>query len=195
MNVRTRILTKEEFEKIVEVISYGFEVEGRKVKPNPRMAALCIVQANTGLRIGDLLRLRLRDIVREGGRYHLQIIESKTHKERNFTIAPEVYTYIQSYALEQGIGVEGRLFDLSSRAVNKHLVLVGRYLNLERLGSHSFRKYYAMSIYNANGYNIELVRELLQHSNVSITQHYIGVSPQLVERALLAHVCIPDIKK
>lgn len=195
MNIKTRILSKEEYEKVVECIEYGFELDGKKVKPNHRIAVLCVVQANTGLRIGDLLKLRLKDIVREDGRYHFQIVEEKSKKERNFTIAPEVYTYIQSYALENGIGVDRRLFEIGSRAVNKHLQMVSKYLGIDRLGSHSMRKYFANSIYSSNGYNAELVRYLLNHSNVAITQHYLGVSPQLVEKALLDHVCIPELRK
>ena len=48
MNIKTRILSKEEYEKVVECIEYGFELDGKKVKPNHRIAVLCVVQANTG---------------------------------------------------------------------------------------------------------------------------------------------------
>lgn len=194
MNIKTRILSKEEYEKVIETIEYGFELDGKKIRPNHRMATLCVVQACTGLRIGDLLRLRLKDIVREDGRYHFQIVEEKTKKERNFIIAPEVYTYIQTYALDRGIGRDRRLFEIGSRAVNKHLQMVSKYLGIDRLGSHSMRKYFASSIYSATK-NAEIVRVLLNHSNINITQHYIGVSPQIVEKALLDHVCIPELHK
>lgn len=196
MNKRARAVSKEEYENIVETIQYGFTADGKKVGPNPQIAAIIVVQANTGLRIGDLLELRLKDIVKEGGRYHFNDIkEQKTKKTRSFTIAPEVYTYIQSYALEHGIGVDRRLFPISSRGVSKHLKKVVDYLGYEGIGTHSFRKFFAISIYNNNGFNVELVRELLQHSSVTITQHYLGVSPQLVEQALLKHIYIPEMKK
>ena len=194
MNKKCRIITQEEFEKIVEVIRYGYEFEGRKTRPNPRLAVLCITQANTGLRLGDCLNLTLNSIKHEGGRYHLQIVEQKTKKPRNFIIEPSIFTFLQSYALENGIGVNTRLFPLSERAVNKQIKRVGEYLGITDLGSQSFRKFFAMSIYNSNGFNIELVREILQHSSILITQHYIGVSPQLVEQALLKHCYIPPIK-
>lgn len=194
MNKKTRALSKEEYEKIIETIQYGFIYNGIKIQPNPRIATAFVVQANTGLRIGDLLNLRLKDIVKESGRYHFNIREEKTKKPRTFTIAPEVYTYLQSYALENGIKPTAKLFDISSRGISKHLKTTAEYLGYEGIGTHSFRKFFAMSIYNNNGYNVELVRELLQHSSVSITQHYLGVSPQLVEKALLNHVYIPDLK-
>lgn len=45
-----------------------------------------------------------------------------------------------------------------------------------------------MSIYENNNYNIELVRVLLQHSSVSITQRYIGLQRKEIENALQNHI-------
>ena len=192
MNKKCRPLERTEYEKIIELIQYGFEDSRGKVYPNSQIATAFVVQANTGLRVGDLLQLRLKDIVKEGGRYHFNIVEQKTKKHRTFTIAPEVYTYLQTYALENGISPDRKLFRISSRGISKHLQRVCEYLKLEGVGTHSFRKFFAVSIYNDNGYNVELVRELLQHSSVVITQHYLGVSPQVVEKALLNHIYIPN---
>ena len=192
MNKKTRALEKAEYDKIIETILYGFEDSKGKVFPNKQIATAFVTQANTGLRIGDLLSLRLKDIVKESGRYHFNIIEQKTKKPRTFTIASEVYTYLQSYALENGIKPEGRLFQISSRGISKHLKRVCDHLGLEGIGTHSFRKFFAVSIYNDNNYNVELVRELLQHSSVAVTQHYLGVSPQIVEKALNNHIYIPN---
>lgn len=194
MNKKCKALSKEEYEKLIEAIQYGFTYQNIKVQPNLKIATAFVVQANTGLRIGDLLQLRLKDIVKENGRYHFNIVEQKTGKHRNFTIAPEIYTYLQSYALEHGIRPDRKLFEISSRGISKHLRMAATFLKLEDIGTHSFRKFFAMSIYNDNGYNVELVRELLQHSSVAVTQHYLGVSPQLVEKALMNHVYIPELK-
>ena len=38
MNKKTRALSKEEYEKIIETIQYGFIYNGIKVQPNPRIA-------------------------------------------------------------------------------------------------------------------------------------------------------------
>lgn len=195
MNKRTVALSKEEYEKIVSTIQYGFEDKNGKCYPNPQIAVALIIEANSGLRISDVLQLKLKSIVRENGRYHFNIIEQKTKKHRSFTIAPEVYTYLQEYALANGIKPDSRLFKISSRGVSKHLKKVCDYLGMEGVGTHSFRKFFAVSIYNNNGYNVELVRELLQHSSVAVTQHYLGVSPQVVENALLNHIYIPEFNK
>jgi Site-specific recombinase XerD len=52
------------------------------------------------------------------------------------------------------------------------------------VGTHSFRKAFATNVYIHNQYNIELVRMLLQHSSVMVTQRYIGLGSKELENAL-----------
>ena len=54
-------------------------------------------------------------------------------------------------------------------------------------GTHSFRKWYATEIYKNNGFDIALVQRLLQHSSAAVTQRYIGMEPEGVERAIEGH--------
>lgn len=185
MNKRTVALTTEQYKKIIKTIMSGFVDEDQNiVKPNRRIATALTLEANLGLRIGDILKLRLSDIIRDGDRYRLDIIEEKSGKKREFTVPLEIYAYIQNYALESNIRTTAKLFEISERAVNKHLQKVCKYLNLDGIGSHSFRKFFATTIYNSNRHNINLVRVLLQHSSISTTQRYIGIQPEEVEEAL-----------
>lgn len=72
--------------------------------------------------------------------------------------------------------------------MQNHLQLVCNYLGIENVSTHSFRKFFATSIYMENGYNLELVRVLLQHSSAEITQRYIGIQSKQVEDALKNHI-------
>ena len=192
-NFKTRAVSKEEFELIIKTISTGFVLpDGRRVKPNERVATILTLQANLGLRVGDVVKLRLSDIVLENGRYHLDITEQKTQKTRNFTVPAEVYIYIQNYAIKRGLKPKQRLFDISVRTVQNQLQLTCDYLGFgHSLGTHAFRKFFAQSIYENNNFDIVLVKELLQHSSVAITQRYVGVGSQRVEQALQNHVVLP----
>jgi len=161
----------------------------RVFQPNNRIATALNVEANLGLRIGDVVKLRISDMVKDGTRYRLDIIEEKTRKKREFTVPVEVYSYIQEYAYKNGIRPTAKLFDISVRAVQKQLKIVCDYLKTKGVdtsgvGTHSFRKYFATNIYVNNNYNIELVRKILQHSSISITQTYIGIQQKDVEAAL-----------
>ena len=169
-NKRTRALSREEFEKVIHTIKTGFLTStGEKVRPNIKIATALTLQGNIGLRIGDIVRFSLSDIVFESGRYRLDIVEEKTGKTRTFTVPTEVYIFLQKYALENNIKPQGRLFNVTVRAVQKHLQKVCDYLKLENISTHSFRKFFANEIYLKNDFNITLVKELLQHSSLYST--------------------------
>jgi len=191
-NKKTRALTQEEYYLVIETIRTGFTTsKGVRIKPNKGVLAATVIQANLGLRISDVMNLKLSDIIKDGTRYRLDITEQKTGKKREFTVPQEVYSFIQGYMIELGIKPTQPLFDISIRAVQKHLRIVAEYLGLEGIGTHSIRKFFCTSIYNENGYNIELCRVLMQHSSVTVTQRYLGIQPQLIEQALANHIKLP----
>ena len=72
--------------------------------------------------------------------------------------------------------------------VQKQLAAVCDYLGYNGIGTHSFRKWYATEIYKNNDYDIALVQRLLQHSSSAITQRYIGIEPQRIEKAIEGHI-------
>lgn len=189
MNKKTVALTEKQYKNIIETIRTGFVcADGHIVKPNIRIATALSLEANLGLRISDILQLRLSAIIHDGNRYRLNIVEKKTKKKREFTVPIEIYSYMQNYVLENGINPATKLFDISERTVQNHLQLVCEYLGYENISTHSFRKYFATSIYENNNYNIELVRVLLQHSSVATTQRYIGLQRKEIETALQNHI-------
>ncbi|MBU5427693.1 tyrosine-type recombinase/integrase [Tissierella pigra] len=191
-NIKTRALKEGEYSLIIQTIQEGLiTADGRQIKLNIRIATALVVQANLGLRIGDIVNLQLSDIVKDGNRYRLNIKEQKTGKIREFTVVNQVLTYLQSYALDNNIKPNQKLFSITVRQIQKHLKIVIEHLGLESIGTHSFRNFFAVSIYNENDYNIELVRQLLQHSTVAVTQHYLSVQPQIVEKALQNHIKLP----
>ncbi|NLL78912.1 MAG: tyrosine-type recombinase/integrase, partial [Clostridiales bacterium] len=157
----------------VSSVGHGFTHEGVQYKPNERIATVLVLEYNLGLRVGDILQLKADSFVKDGSRYRLDIYEQKTGKYRNFTVPNEVYQFVRDYAYAHNISSKTKLFPITERAVLKHLQAVCSYLGLDGVGSHSFRKGYATNVYVNNHYNIELVRTLLQHSSVNVTQRYI----------------------
>lgn len=188
MNKKTLALTEEQYKTIITTIRKGFEYNKVVYKPNDRVAFALTLEANLGLRVSDIVNLSVSSIIKDGDRYRLDIVEQKTNKTRTFTVPNEIYQYIVDYALDHGISKNARLVPISERAIQKHLKVVCEYLGLSGIGTHSFRKYFATSIYLNSNYNIEIVRELLQHSSAAITQRYIGIQQKEVEDALLRHI-------
>ena len=159
-------------------------------RPTEPIATALMLEANLGLRISDVLRLRLSDIVKDGERYRLAMIEQKTGKARTFTVPLALYQFIRCYCLDHTIPPEHRIFPLTERTVQRHLQQVCDYLGYAGIGTHSFRTYYATEIYKNNGYNIALVQQLLQHSSTAVTQRYIGIQQQEVEKAIENHLIL-----
>lgn len=184
MNKKTIALTTEQYKEIISTMKTGF----CGCRPNERIATALMLEANLGLRISDIVKLRLADIVKDGERYRLSITEQKTGKERVFTVPLALYQFIRCYCLDNGITENDIIFPITKTAVQKQLRIVCNFLDYNGISTHSFRKYYATEIYKNNGYNIALVQQLLQHSSTAVTQRYIGIQQKEIETAIENHL-------
>ena len=186
MNKKTKALTTEQYKEIIETMREGFS----GCRPNERIATILVLEGNLGLRISDILKLRLCDIVRDGDRFRLDITGQKTGKLRSFTVPLVIRQYIENYCLRHQIKPTEPMFPITERAVQKQLHTVCDYLGYDGISTHSFRKWYATEIYKNSGYDIALVQRLLQHSSAATTQRYIGMEPQKIEEAIQSHALL-----
>ena len=176
-NKKSLALTKEQYENLIGAMRKG----GNTFRANDRIATALVLEANLGLRIGDILKLRLQDIV-------LDITEEKTQKKRIFTVPQPIYQYLRVYCIDHDIKTDQTIFSITERTIQKYLAKVTSELGYPNIGTHSFRKFFATEIYVNNNYNIILVQQLLQHSSAAITQRYIGISSKELEDALAGHI-------
>jgi integrase len=176
----TRPLELNEYKNVIELFLNGFEnKDGTIFRPNKQIALALQLQASLGLRIGDVLSLRVNNF-RNG---KLEIREDKTEKLQYRDINRNVFDYIKDYAIDNGLSQTDKLFKIKVRAVQKQLKLITDYLGLNNISTHSFRKLYATTIYENNNHNLELVKELLNHTSIATTQRYIRVSQQAINEA------------
>lgn len=175
-NKKTVALTRDQVTEIITTMRTG----GAGFRKNDKIATALLLEANLGLRIEDILQLRMKDIIRDGARYRLDIVEQKTKKKRTFTVPLSVYQFMRLYCQDNHIEDGQRIFTMGERNVQKYLQKVVDYLGYEEcIGTHSFRKFFATEIYNENGCDIVLVQKLLQHSSVATTQRYIGIEKKV----------------
>ncbi len=186
----TIAIEKEQYKAIIYVLRAGYTYNGIMHRPAPQTAAALVVQANTGLRIGDILRLRLSDIVKDGDIFRLAITEGKTGKKRSFVVPDAVYNFIADYCAKNQIPNTRRIFPVSTRAIQKSLKNAAEYCKIDYTSTHSFRKFAACNIYEQSGYNIELTRQFLQHGSVTTTQTYLHRAPKQLETAIIKSTCI-----
>ena len=122
-NFKTRAVSREEFELIIDTIRTGFTLpNGKRVRPNEKVLMCILLESQLGLRQGDICsRLRLNNIVLSNGKYRLDIVEQKTGKTRHFLVPTEVYIFLQDYAIRHNLKPTQKLFNITVRTVQNHL--------------------------------------------------------------------------
>lgn len=187
MNKTTRSITDKEYFDIINNIKEGFMHDGKKCRGNLKVAVALQLEYNLGLRISDVLSLKLSDIQWKDNQYRLDIVEQKTGKKRRFTVSAGIYEYIKDYCSKNKISADELIIDITERQVQRILKKVCDYLKLSDVSTHSFRKKSATDLYENNNHDIALVREFLQHSSIAITQRYIACSRSKLNQALEQH--------
>lgn len=177
-----RPLEYDEYMTIITLCQKGFTYKDESgiehtFRPNKQLAMTFILQANLGLRISDVLKLKPSTFKND----KLEVIEKKTGKLQYRTINRNLKELIYEYALENNIKSNDYLIQVKVRAIQKQLAIIANYLNLTNISSHSFRKLFGVTVYNKTNGNIELLKELFNHSNISTTQRYIKVSQKQID--------------
>lgn len=178
----TETLTEEQFIQIMKHVKSGFtySIKGKSknFRPNTKLFITLLVQGTTGLRIGDVIKLEPRNIVGS----NIRLIEEKTKKEQFREISDQTIALLNEYIIDQNISPRDSIIKRCSvRNVQKNLKIVTDFLGYEHISTHSFRKYYGTSVYKESGFDIELVRRILNHSSVTTTQKYLGISKQEID--------------
>ncbi|WP_315069392.1 tyrosine-type recombinase/integrase [uncultured Clostridium sp.] len=169
----TRAIEPDEYKRIMELLHTGFYYENEKGKksyfrPQPKVALALSLEATLGLRISDILNLKVSNFQKN----KLELLEGKTNKLQYREIDPKITEYIKDYALAHKLGLNDYLIDFRPRWIQDRLQKISKYLGLTNVSTHSFRKYFATYVYSKSNGDIELVRGLLNHSSVLVTQGY-----------------------
>lgn len=139
---------------------------------------------NTGLRISDILPIRLRDIYNEDGQFrdYLILKEKKTSKEKKIKINTALRKEIE-YFVKTEKATPGSYLFYSRKGRNIGRVQAYRILTeaadsigIENFGTHSLRKTWGYWTYKMSKYNIGLIMDTFNHSSPSITLRYIGIN-------------------
>ena len=153
---------------------------------NPRNLLLFVLGINSALRVSDLLKLRVWDVLDEGGKTKdfLEVREQKTGKTKQFELSKNARKALRlhfdavnpkpSHYLFRSR--EGRNQPLSRQQAHKILSDAAETVGItERVGTHSLRKTFGYHAYKA-GVSISLLQWLLNHSSQSTTLRYLGLT-------------------
>ena len=127
------------------------------------------VSLETGLRVGDVVKLRPRDVQKDGIHY----VAEKTGK-KGIAAIPQILRRELSERKGKYIFPSYRSADkhLSRQAVWQRIKRAGKRagVDLEGLSPHAMRKAFAVELYRKKGFKV--VQEALQHTNTATTEIY-----------------------
>ncbi len=154
---------------------------------NVRDYAMFVFGIYSGLRITDILKLKVKDV---RNLEHITLREQKTGKEKKFLIHDEIKKALKSYNIKD-LKDNDYIF-CSRQGCNKHLTRARAYqilnaaakkFDIKNLGTHSMRKTFGYFLYQQTK-DIALVKEMLNQSDVAVTMRYIGISQDSKDTAI-----------
>ena len=134
---------------------------------------------NTGLRISDILDLKVSDIKRT-----IELTEQKTGKIKRFQISDSFYDaliqYIKSYCRGEWLFPSKTGEPLSYAQAYKIIKTAGKKAGIDDIGTHTMRKTFGYYAYNVLKVPIAYIMEALNHSSESHTLRYIGITEDVM---------------
>ena len=167
----------------------------RKLKANPRDLLLFTLGVNNGLRISDLLGLKVGDVRDLAPGETFQVIEKKTGKSNVLMVNKESRKVLDVYLDQAGPGDEEYLFK-SRKGENNPITK--SYVNQKikewtkgmrgNFGTHSMRKTFGYIQRKHFGVGFEVLCKRFGHSNPSVTMRYLGIEDKEVSGILLNEI-------
>lgn len=147
-----------------------------------------ILGANTGLRVSDVLHLKVADVLNKD---HVSIIEKKTGKERRFLLNDKMQKELREYIKEADLKPSDYLIQ-SRKGENKPISRIQAYrvlneaaesVGLGEIGTHTMRKTFGYWHYQ-QFHDVAILQEIFNHSAPSITLKYIGITNDMQDKTM-----------
>ncbi|MCA0119775.1 site-specific integrase [Bacillus sp. RSS_NA_20] len=168
----------------VDAIKNKRDIERMKKALHGRDLVMFVLGVSLGLRISDLLTIRVGDL---RGQSHLAIKEGKTGKTRDIKLSSTVVKLVQkldgdddSYVFQSRKGVNKPISRVQAyRVLNAAAVRAG--INID-IGTHTLRKTFGYQLYS-KGINITRIMKVFGHSSEAQTLKYIGITADEINAA------------
>jgi len=163
------------------------EIKTELKKSGYRDYLLFVTGINTGLRISDLIKLKVKDI---RNNTHVIITEQKTGKQKRFLINPNLTAIMNEYI--KNLPDEEYIFK-SRQGGNKPITRVQAYRIInnavrksgvaDQVGTHTLRKTFGYHHYQLYK-DIAVLQDIFNHSAPSITLRYIGINDDMKDKTI-----------
>ena len=153
------------------------------LRQSPRNYFLFLLGINVGLRISDLIPLKVKDLQNS----HIVIQEMKTGKNKRFFINNQLRSEINTYT--SGSSPDDYIFPsrkgghISRIQAYNILNTAAREVGLQQIGTHTLRKTFGYFHYKRYK-DVALLQTLFGHAAPSITLRYIGITQDEIDDTL-----------
>jgi len=137
---------------------------------NRRDRLMLELQARCGLRIGELLKLKVSDVSER----KLTIVEPKSRKDSEVAFMPEqIANRLSDYIKEKELTADDNIFPMCYSTARTLIKSLAKRLNIE-MTPHDLRRHSA-TYASRNGVPLEIVSKvILRHRDLKTTQIYLG---------------------
>jgi len=170
---------------------------------NVRDWAWFVLGLNTGLRISDILSLRVRDVInpraaRLSIARRVVLKERKTGKARNIPLNSSARSALAEYLRETKLPEHSHLFPsregkaLGGRPISRDMAYkiirgVAQAAGIfVQVGTHTMRKTWGYTLYQS-GEDLARIQRAMNHRDGQTTLIYIGITQDQVDRLYLDH--------
>ncbi len=162
------VLKEDELERLIEASSDIYDL------------LIVILMAETGMRVGELLGIRVADIDLHDSTIR---IRGKYGKERIVFFGPRTSAILEAYLGAMRLRARDPLIPLSYQAVYKRLKKLARRAGVDpaKVRPHVLRHTFATSALR-KGMSLVALQRLLGHSNIRVTQRYLHLVTEDLKR-------------
>jgi integrase len=184
-------ITVEPIRKIEDIKSISRLLEG-----SPRDRLLFIMGVNNGIRTGDLLKLKVKDVRHLKAGDYITIKEGKTKKDNILAVNKIVFRVFRNYLDKVRPNDEDYLFasrkrnkPLQTKSINRLIKNWTKAINLKgNYGAHSLRKTWGYIQRTKHGVGFEIICKRFNHSNPAVTMRYLGIQDKEVHDILMNEI-------
>lgn len=155
---------------------------------NERDYIMYLIGIYSGLRISDILKLKVRDVLNKDC---INIKEKKTGKQKIFAINPYLKKELSKYIKVKNLKGEDYLIRrrgeenepitryMAYRILNK----VAKMNGIENIGTHTLRKTFGYHFYEQTK-DIVSLQKIYNHSDPKVTLRYIGIEREELNKKM-----------
>lgn len=176
--------TAEEIEEMKLAIKRGNKGTPKRSELADRDVLVFLIGINTGLRVNDIIRLKVGDV---RGKNEFVIYEGKTQKRREVNISmlqDEIKRYTEGrqpdeylFKSQKGTG------HITTTQVYRILDNAADFLGRDDVGTHTMRKTFGYHHYKQFK-DVAILQEIFNHAAPSITKRYIGIRQDEINESL-----------